>query len=405
MRAACATRGSVNAQMAFLEETRVCFLWVLASAWHRAGRYERAANAYARILLLRPDDKQVIFQRAWWLIEIPHRRKEAIEALRELLDGSPYAFGFLLLGNALQMEDRHQEAVDAFEKAARRGGRPPAALYHNWGKSLAILRRRQQAAEVLREAALLDPTDVDAWRMLGATLTELGQWKDAAACQERVMRLRPSVTHSLELGATLYELNRTEEAERVVRQALAIDPHSIEARGLLAHVLSDQDRHSEAVEHARQICAARPNDVVPRLVLASVLSVAGNHEEALREASAAALQAASDDARSHSTLGHIYIRMNDGQAALRSFDRMAACLDSDVERLPPSDWVWCHAGRGVALSLLDRHDDALAAFKEALQIDGQFFERCRPFAPYYERSRRAAGLDHNSQIAGPETGH
>jgi tetratricopeptide (TPR) repeat protein len=376
--------------MSFLEETRVRFLWALASVWHRFGRYEQAANMYERILRLRPNDKQVIFHRAWWLIEIPHRRKEAIEALRGLLEGSPYAFGSFLLGNALQMEGRDQEAVDAFAEAARLGGPGPPDLYHNWGKSLAILRRREEAAEVLRQAALLQPSDVDAWRMLGATFIELGQWKDAAACQERVMRLQPSVTHGLELGGTLYELNRLEDAERVLREALAIDSQSTDAKGLLAMVLSDQDRHSEAIELARQIRAAAPNDVPPRLVLGHVLSWAGHFEEALREANAAA-EIAPTESRPYSALGNIYIRMNDGQAAQRSFDCMAACIDPAVERLPSTDWVWCYAGRGVAFSLLNRHDEAMVAFEEALRIDGQIFERCQPYAPHYERSRRATG--------------
>jgi tetratricopeptide (TPR) repeat protein len=376
--------------MSVFAETWVQFWWAVARLWLRIGLSERAANAYQRILRIRPDDAHVIFQRAWCLSDVPHRRNEAIEALRQLLQRSPYAFGSFLLGSTLQREGRDQEAVDAFEEAARLGGTRPADLYHNWGKSLAILRRREEAAEVLRQAALLQPSDVDAWRMLGSIFIELGRWKDAAACQERVMRLQPSVTHGLELGGTLYELNRLDDAERVVREALAIDSRSTDAKGLLAMVLSDQDRHSEAIELARQIRAAVPNDVPSRLVLSHVLSWAGHFEEALREATAA-VEIAPTESRPYGALGSIYIRMNDGEAALRSFDRMAAYIDPAVERIPSTEWVWCYAGRGVALSLLDRHAAAMAAFEEALSIDGQILERCHPYAPHYERSRRATG--------------
>src|SRR5215471_16889550 len=212
--------------MPFLGEMRVQYLWAVASLWLRIKRPERAAHAYARILRIRPDDRHVIFQRAWCLIDVPHRRNEAIEALRQLLEESPYAFGFFLLGNAVQMEGRHQEAVHAFEKAERTSSPGPAELYFNWGKSLIALRRREEAADAFRHAALLNPSDVVAWRILGGLFIELGRWTDGTACQERVMRLQPSVTHGLELAATLYELNRPAEAERVLREVLALDPQS-----------------------------------------------------------------------------------------------------------------------------------------------------------------------------------
>ena len=158
---------------------------------------------YERILRIRPNDKQVIFHRAWWLIEIPHRRQEAIEALRELLESSPHAFGFFLLGNALQMEGRHEEAIQAFETAESThdpSGPHAPDFYFNWGKSLIALRRREEAAQAFRRAALLKPSDVNAWRLLGLIFIELGQWTDGVACQERVMRLEPSATHGLDLG-------------------------------------------------------------------------------------------------------------------------------------------------------------------------------------------------------------
>jgi tetratricopeptide (TPR) repeat protein len=142
---------------------------------------------------------------------------------------------------------------------------------------------------------------------------------------------------------------------------------SIDAKELLAQVLAGQDRYDEATSLAREICALNPDAPSSRVVLAGVLAEAGHLDEALKEAKAAAAVAPSD-ARCHGILGHIYMKMNDGAAALVAVECMACCVDPGMERLPSSPWVWCYAGRGAALSLIGRHDEAMAAFEEVLRI-------------------------------------
>jgi hypothetical protein len=81
--------------------------------------------------------------------------------------------------------------------------------------------------------------------------------------------------------------------------------------------------------------------------------------------------------------------MNDGASALAAFERMAECLAPETDQLPSSQWVSCIAGRGVALSLLSRHNEAMEAFEEVLRTDPGFFERWSEVAPHYELSLRA----------------
>jgi tetratricopeptide (TPR) repeat protein len=196
--------------------------------------------------------------------------------------------------------------------------------------------------------------------------------------------------HALNLGSTLYELKRLDEAERVVRDALALDAGSVDARELLAVVLAGQDRYDEAVKLAREACALNPDGLSSCVALAAVLSEAGRLDEALKEARAAT-EAAPEDARSHGVLGAVYLKMNDAAAALATLEQMADCLRPDVERLPPSQWVQYFLGRGEALSLLGRHDEAVAAFEEVLRIDPELFERWPELAPAYQLSSREAG--------------
>jgi protein O-GlcNAc transferase len=261
--------------MMFLRDARAQFHYRVANLFLRLHRYEAAANSYERVLRIRPEDPHVQFQRAWCLLEVPGRRIDGVIGFQNLLKQSPSAGGYYLLACGLQKEARHDEAVEAFREAIRLEGSGTADFFHNYAVSLEALRRYEDAADAYRSAAQLNPSDAEGWGNLGAVLAGLGQWKDAAACQERAMRLTPSLTHGLNLGSTLYELNRLGEAERALRDALALDPGSADAKELLAMVLAGQDRYEEALKIAREICALNPKALSSRVVLAGVLSEAG----------------------------------------------------------------------------------------------------------------------------------
>jgi tetratricopeptide (TPR) repeat protein len=378
--------------MMFLREARAQFHYRVASLSLRLHRYEAAANAYERVLRIRPDDAHVQFQRAWSLLEVPHRRNEGIKGFHNLLRVAPSAAGFFLMGCGLQQERRHEEAVQAFRDAARLESSGTSDLQYNLGVSLTALRRLEEAAEAFDSAAHLSPSDGEAWGNLGAAMAELGRWKDAAPCQERAMRLAPSVTHALNLASTLYELNRLTEAERALRDAVALDSRSVDARESLATVLAGQDRYDEAIRIARELCESNSGALSSQTVLAGVLSEAGYLDEALQVAKAAA-DTAPHDARAYGALGSVYLKMNDGESALAAFERMAECLAPERDRLPSSPWVSYATGRGVALSLLGRHDDAMAAFGDVLRTDPEFFERWPEVTRHYQVSSRGIGLN------------
>lgn len=383
--------------MISLRDTLTNVHYRVADLFIRLHRDEAAANAYARVLRIRPDDPQAQFHRAWCLLQVPRRRNEGITAFQSLLRVSPSAAGFFLMGCGLQQESRHEEAIQAFREAARLESPGSADLHYNQAISLIALRRLDEAADAYGNAAHLNPSDGEAWGNLGAAFAELGRWKDAAPCQERAMRLAPSLTHGLNLGSTLYELNRLEEAERVLRDVLVLDPRSVDAKESLAMVLTGQDRYDEAITIARETCESNADALSSRVVLAAALSEAGCLDEALRIATAA-VEAAPEDARVHGALGFVYVKMKDGAAALAAFERMAACLVPEAERLPSSPWLSYLTGRGVALSLLGRHDQAVVTFEEVLRTDPEFFERWPEVAPHYQLSSREAGRR-------TETGH
>jgi tetratricopeptide (TPR) repeat protein len=291
------------------------------------------------------------------------------------------------LACGLQKEARHEEAIEAFREAGRLEDSGTADFFHNYAVSLEAVRRFEEAADAYRSAAQLSPSDAEAWGNLGALLARLGRWKDAAPCQERAMRLAPSVTHALNLASTLYELNRLDEGERVLRDAVALEPQSADVKELLATVLAGKDSYDEAITLAREACVSTSGALSSRAVLAGVLSEAGCLDEALRIAREA-VGVAPQDARAHGTLGTVYVKMNDGGSALAAFERMALCLPPEPDRLPSSPWVSYAAGRGIALSLVGQHDDAMAAFEDVLRADPELFMRDGRKSRHTIKSRR-----------------
>lgn len=356
----------------------------LANLFLRLRRYDAAANAFGRALRLRPGDPHLEFQRAWSLLEVPHRRLESITAFENLMKSSPSAGGYYLMALGLQKEDRHEEAIEAFREAERLEPSENADCHYNYAISLTAVGRLEEAADAYQTAAHLNPFDGEAWGNLGTVFADLGQWKEAAPCQERAMRLAPSLMHGLSLVDTLGELNRVEEAERVVQQCLDIDPRSTDAREAFVKVLTWQDRYEEALPLARELCAVTPVPPSSRIVLAFVLMEAGRLEEALREAAAAG-EADPSHPGPPLILGGIYVKMNDGRAALEAFERFGR-LQSDL-------WgrVRAALGRGNALSVLERHDEAMSAFEEALRLDPGLFERWPEWTAHYDRSSRETG--------------
>ena len=374
-------------EVGFWANRRARFHYRVAGIWTRLQRYGLAADAYRKVLHSWPEDRQAQFYRAWCLLQVPARRPEGIVEFQTLIEASPSGSAYYLMACGLQQEQRLDEAVLAFHESLRLEDAGAAEVHINLADCLWDLSRFSEAADEYQNAAHLNPSDANGWSCLGAAYAELGRWKEAAPCFERAWRLAPNLQNGVDFVDTLFELNRLDEAERVVRDTCALNGKSIEARNRLALVLSGLDRYDEALEIARATCAHAPDDVSSRCILAVVLSEAGDLKAALKEAQAA-LEVAPTDTQSHLALGSVYVKMHDGAGALAAFERAAEGLTAFGDRPMRAARSACAAGRAAALSLLARHDEAVAAFDALLHDDPTLFERWPEVMPHYERSLR-----------------
>ena len=141
---------------------------------------------------------------------------------------------------------------------------PEHALYLYWlGRLDYDQRRYGEAVEKLRKAVELDPNSPRFWDSLGLTYDMEGQMEQAYEALEKAASLNRIHPHSSpwpphDLGYCLLRMNRPEEAEAALREALRYDAKLAPAHYHLGRTLEKERRDAEAIDEYK---AAISNDI------------------------------------------------------------------------------------------------------------------------------------------------
>ena len=197
--------------------------------------------------------------------------------------------------------------------------------------------------------------------VLLATLT----WRQAAIYRDEVTffqhiveRNPEAVGAHLNLAKALIAENRLEEAQAAARIAVAQRPDSHDALINLAVALGLLERFDEAERHLRRAVAVAPASEASKPLenLAVLLSRRNELDEAealLRQA----LEGAPDDLSILRNLAKLLQAKQRHGAALELYDRLVELGAGDIGT---------HVARGNLLFELERHDEALSAWRQAL---------------------------------------
>ena len=107
-------------------------------------------------------------------------------------------------------------------------------VWQNISKRVTIRRSR-----VLQDLSLVSfPDHPLGWKVLGASLKQLGRPPESVPPMRRAVELSPQDAEAHNnLGVTLSTLGRLDEAELVLRESTILNPHSAEAHSNLANLL------------------------------------------------------------------------------------------------------------------------------------------------------------------------
>lgn len=350
--------------------------WRLGEAAFKRGSYDRADEAYSRAAAVPATEAAIYASTGRARVALQQGRVEAARQILERLVSTEPRFGTAhrLLGDIYRSQGR---ASDAERQLARAGSlRAYAAPRDEMVDALADqsrssvfllklagatdLRRGAPRREVLTRRALeFDPHNPDVVYETGALLQQLRRPAEALTYFVQHLDMATDDQQTLvQIGKCYSDLGRLAEAEKALREALAI---SNDAVGLynLGYVMEQQGRAADADAQYRRAIAVNPNMASARNNLGSLLARRGRLAEAVAHLTEAArLDPANADI--YTNLSAVALRGGSVAEASR-YARLA--LEIDPRHAD------AHANLGIALAQQGAFEEAVREFDEALRLD------------------------------------
>ncbi|MYF96433.1 MAG: tetratricopeptide repeat protein [Holophagales bacterium] len=219
----------------------------------------------------------------------------------------------------------------------------------------------------------LNPEARDAHLNLSQALIETDRFDEALEATRTAVEQRPdSADAHSNLGLALMALDRFEEAEETFARVLGIDPRYRNGHQNLGELRKKQGRYDEAVERYRRALEIDPDFALGWAGLADAHFLAGRHVEAA-EAARKSLSIDPDSpntATLHSLLDRSSTAAIHSRAeTLRGQQRHAEALARYREALEAdSEFAPAIAGMGMALFELERYEEAVESLEQAFAI-------------------------------------
>lgn len=183
----------------------------------------------------------------------------------------------LILGHALIAQNRHDEAIESLEKAARRAS--DAEIETLLGAALCASRRSPDGIEQLRRTAARRPPYLPAFQELAGQLAKAGLLNEAIRTIEDGMALAPdSVDLKVDLGRLLLENNERARARDILIVARDAAPGRPDILTELGRILLYDGEYAAAADTFRHALALRPDDALARANLAACLLEIGDRD-------------------------------------------------------------------------------------------------------------------------------
>ncbi len=237
-----------------------------AGPWRRAarvleglGRHKEALGRYSRVLEIAPGDADARLASADLYLALGELDQARTIALS--LVGSPVqeSRSQYVLGRIAVKQDKPEEAVIAFSRAAKLDARNGAA-WAGLAEAYLALKDEGKARAALANAAALPGADVMVYRRLAEVETRAGRPAAALPALERAIALAPG-EYALRLAQAraLAALERWHECANAAREAQRLEPKNIEALVLGAEAAYRQGKNGEAIETLKRALAIEPD--------------------------------------------------------------------------------------------------------------------------------------------------
>ena len=333
--------------------------------WRQAGIYRNEVTLFSHIVALNPQARDAHLNLGNALVD-SGRNEEALAATRIAVEQRPEsADAHSNLGLALMNLDRLEASGAALRQALDLDPKHKSAL-QNSAELLRKQGRYEEAVEGYRAVLSQDGRYALAYAGLGDALYQLQRYEEAIEALTAALEIQPGLPFAgklyLLMGRAARALGQLEGAEAHINRALATQPGDVASLLDLASVLRDQGRHDEADEVIDRAQALRPNDPAHLQNIAEALRKQRSYDEALA-AFHDVLAISPGFALAHAGMGDTLFRMERYEESLTAIARaLAAEPDLNMAGV-------LHGLAGQAAQHLDRLDEAVHHFGEAIRID------------------------------------
>jgi tetratricopeptide (TPR) repeat protein len=335
-----------------------------AGKLYLAGRYPQAEQICRQVIVNRPNLADA-HNLLGVVLNARGDPQEAVNCLQRAIRLNPDVPSFYSnLGEIERQRGNLDEADAALSKAIELD--PSTAQAHsNLGIVHFDRKEFEEAAASYERAIALQPDFPEAHNNLGNAYRALDRREDAIACYQRAVGQRDGYAEAYNNMATaLRDGQDFESAEHAYRKAITLKPNYMEPYNNLAMMLSYLERSDEALRILGDALRIDEKHVGTLLSVARVQLKRGSHAVAIQAAEMAS-GIDPEDYEPYLTLGEIHHEMDDPQTALTYLDR-AIELDKNEAGEP-------YSFRGVVLKSLGRLDEARASVRKALDINPKLY--------------------------------
>ncbi len=258
-----------------MEKNNVAAHYAMAAFFEKRGDVTGAAATYREIIAVNPDDLTAYSEFDEMYVKQGDNAAR-VAALRSILLEHPQARQvYLYLGNALELQQEYEGAVEAYQKA------------------------RQLAPE---DAMILGPL-VQALMARGSQLLEKGQFNEAIEAFRKILAIdQGNVSATFGETQALEGLGNPSEAIGICRKVIAADPASREPYGRLDELLLRQNKPDERIAVWRELTQTFPNAALAYVYLGGALDAVQDYAAEV-EAYRAAHTLDPGDAAAQASLG------------------------------------------------------------------------------------------------------
>ncbi|HVH68040.1 MAG TPA: tetratricopeptide repeat protein [Gemmatimonadales bacterium] len=301
----------------------------LEIAYHDTGYYDQRVAQLRERLRQAPDDRDARWElgRAYAILGA---HEEAVREFEQLLAHRPDDVAAIIqLGLAEKNRGRPEAATEWFLRAVEL--EPDSTVVHFYLGEIYYNRGlNSESLAALERAVQLNPDNANAHYLMAFVLGDMGRHQDARAASKRAIQLNPPLARAqTNLSLERYTAERRSQERR---QRLVPEPQVVEGNELAHYNLGLAFRQK------------------------------GYYAEALREYRLA-LERGEDRRLTLQAMAELHLLKHDFSAALDLYDTL-------LREVPDSPKLWNE--RGVVLHQAGRRDEALASYRQAVEVDPKY---------------------------------